>query len=348
LIKRTESEITKSWNKNYDNPLVSIRCITYNQEDYIAMALDGFLMQETEYPFEILVHDDASTDKTADIIREYETKFPNIIRPIYEVENQYSKHDGSLRRIINSHIRGEYVLLCEGDDYWTDSHKLQMQVEYMISHPECTLCFHAVNYLLEKRIVKNDRISEYECDIPTEKIILGGGFYCATPSLCLKKEDLLCFPRFRQIADVGDYPLQIMLATIGSVHYFPNICGVYRVNAKGSWTSSQSSVDVQVKHWNNQIEWLSEYNDYSNYEYTDAVFSKIIYCYCSLYRIQNTDVCLKMAFKSVKRIDSYTDKIKNILGIIRCFISVNLPFLGKVKRNVIGIGKRIRKVQNES
>lgn len=132
----------RSWKTgSKDRLLVSIECLTYNHEPYIAQTLDGFLMQKTNFPFEVIVHDDASTDKTADIICEYEKKFPKIIKPIYETENQYSKHDGSLARIVNAALKGKYVAMCEGDDYWIDENKLQMQVDFLERNPEYGMCF---------------------------------------------------------------------------------------------------------------------------------------------------------------------------------------------------------------
>ena len=130
-------------------PLVTIRCITYNHEPYIRQCLEGFVMQKTTFPFEAVVHDDASTDGTAEIIREYAEKYPDIIKPIYETENQYSKHNGSLTKIMNAHMRGKYIAICEGDDYWTDPLKLQKQVDFLESHPECSMCFHRSHELLE-------------------------------------------------------------------------------------------------------------------------------------------------------------------------------------------------------
>ena len=91
MIDILEEEITKDWGQwDVTKPLVSIRCITYNHENYISDALDGFLMQKTTFPFEIVVHDDASTDSTADIIRQYEEEYPNIVKPIYQTEDQNS------------------------------------------------------------------------------------------------------------------------------------------------------------------------------------------------------------------------------------------------------------------
>lgn len=119
-------------------PRVSVCMITYNHEVYIAQAIEGVLMQETDFTIELLIHDDASTDGTAEIVREYEKKHPHIIKSIYQTENQYSR--GNPPWFINlERARGEYIAYCEGDDYWTDPRKLQKQVDYMNSHPDCGL-----------------------------------------------------------------------------------------------------------------------------------------------------------------------------------------------------------------
>ncbi|MEZ3590604.1 MAG: glycosyltransferase [Muribaculaceae bacterium] len=127
-----------------DRSVVAIRCITYNHEPYIRDCLEGFIIQKTNFPFVAIVHDDASTDGTAAIVREYAEKYPDIIKPIFETENQYSKHDGSLDRIMNnacSETGAKYIALCEGDDYWTDPLKLQKQVDFMEANPEYGLVY---------------------------------------------------------------------------------------------------------------------------------------------------------------------------------------------------------------
>lgn len=124
--------------------LVTIHCLVYNHEPYLRDCLEGFVMQQTNFPFVAIVHDDASTDGSAAIIREYEEKYPDIIKPIYETENQYSKRDGSLTRIMNTAIDAtgaKYVAMCEGDDYWTDPLKLQKQVDFLEANPEYGLCY---------------------------------------------------------------------------------------------------------------------------------------------------------------------------------------------------------------
>lgn len=126
-------------------PLVAIHCLVYNHEPYLRDCLEGFVMQQTNFPFVAIVHDDASTDGSTTIIREYEEKYPNIIKPIYETENQYSKHDGSVGRIVDAAIDAtgaKYIAMCEGDDYWTDPQKLQKQVDFMEKNPEYSLCCH--------------------------------------------------------------------------------------------------------------------------------------------------------------------------------------------------------------
>ena len=122
---------------------VAIKCLVYNHEPYLRECLEGFVMQQTDFPFVAIVHDDASTDHSADIIREYAAKYPDIIHPIYETENQYSKKNGSLTKIMDTAIEATgapYIALCEGDDYWTDPKKLQKQVDCVESHPEVGLC----------------------------------------------------------------------------------------------------------------------------------------------------------------------------------------------------------------
>lgn len=141
-------------------PFVSISCITFNHEKYIRDAFEGFLMQETTFPVEILVHDDASTDSTADIIREYEARYPSLFRVIYQNENQYSKKVKIGFTYQYTRVRGKYYATCEGDDYWIDPLKLQKQVEFLEKNPEYSLCFHSA--LVDDSGVKVPKYSHLE------------------------------------------------------------------------------------------------------------------------------------------------------------------------------------------
>ena len=124
-------------------PLVVISCITYNHAPYLAQCLEGFVMQKTNFPFVALVHDDASLDGTAEILREYAEKYPDIIKPICDPTNRYS--DKSLDLIMNEWINAyepKYIAMCEGDDYWIDPLKLQKQVDFLEANPEYSFCCH--------------------------------------------------------------------------------------------------------------------------------------------------------------------------------------------------------------
>jgi len=138
---RTEQEIVKSWERSSDKVIVSIVCACFNHEKYVEDAIKSFLMQKTNFSFEVLIRDDCSTDNTAGIIQKYVESYPNIIIPIYEVENQFIK---GIRPnpVLYKKSKGDYVAICEGDDYWVDSNKLQEQVDYMESNLDCQLTFH--------------------------------------------------------------------------------------------------------------------------------------------------------------------------------------------------------------
>ena len=130
-------------------PLVSIVCEVYNHEPYLRQCLDGFVMQKTSFPYEILIHDDASTDGSANIIREYEAKYPELFKPIYQTENQYSKGVQMWASIQFPRAKGKYIAICEGDDYWTDPMKLQRQVDFLEANNEYSMCFHSARVLFE-------------------------------------------------------------------------------------------------------------------------------------------------------------------------------------------------------
>lgn len=141
-------------------PLVSVQCLVFNHASYLRECLNGFIMQKCDFKFEVIVHDDASTDNSAEIIQEYAKKYPDIIKPIYEIENQYTQIGfGGIAKILYSQCKGKYIASCEGDDYWTDPYKLQKQVDYMEKHPECVYSCHRYMILIEatkeKKIFKN-------------------------------------------------------------------------------------------------------------------------------------------------------------------------------------------------
>ena len=137
-------------------PLVSICCITYNHEKFICECLEGFLMQETTFPVEILIHEDASSDKNADIIREYRELYPKIIKPIFQSENQYKKKIKPNVKYNYPRALGKYIALCEGDDYWTDPLKIQSQFNLMEEEEGCSLCFHNSTFGVVSKVAETE------------------------------------------------------------------------------------------------------------------------------------------------------------------------------------------------
>lgn len=128
--------------KSQKDIAVSICCITYNQASYIRKCLDGLIMQKTNFKYEIIIHDDCSTDGTTDIVKEYADKYPDLIVPIIQSVNQYQKGN---KRILASYVfpiaKGKYYAICEGDDYWIDPLKIQKQVDFLDLHPDVGMCF---------------------------------------------------------------------------------------------------------------------------------------------------------------------------------------------------------------
>jgi len=170
---RSEHKIIQAWKGDPEKPIVSILCTAYNHERFIEDALEGFLIQETDFPFEILIHDDASIDKTADIIRQYEAKYPRLIKPIYQTENQYSKGNkpGKINR---KRAKGPYIARCEGDDYWTDPNKLQIQVGFLEKNPDYVISGHDAFVIDENgnKIKESELAGKHKRDFSTEDLML--------------------------------------------------------------------------------------------------------------------------------------------------------------------------------
>lgn len=311
--------------------LVSIVCITYNHEKYIEKAIESFLMQETTFNFEILIHDDASTDKTAEIIKKYEEKYPNLIKVIYQKENQYSK-GVRVSQILYKKAKGKYIAICEGDDYWIDSHKLQKQFDYMEKNPKCGLCFHSVKVLDNYTGKITGIIAPYRENrlVQTDNVILGEGGFIGTNSIFCRAFLLKEMPKFYKICSVGDYPIQILTSCNEYAYFIKDAMSIYRVNVEGSWTnnSKKGSYDIYVEksiHLNeNLIEMLVEFNNYSKKKYENSV-NKMIK------KIKFRNLLLKKDIKKLKTAE-YIDMYKNIskLGRLKLNIKYYFPFIEKL------------------
>lgn len=221
--------------------LVAIHCLVYNHEPYLRDCFEGFVMQKTNFRFVAIVHEDCSMDNSAEIIREYAEKYPDIIKPIYETENQYSKHDGSLGRIMNAAIDAtgaKYIAMCEGDDYWTDPYKLQKQVDILEADESLMLCCTACSVV--------DSHSTILASVHPEMVVKGNkegrynlrDFFCDQhqyPTLSVvyrntHTEEVRAKHRHTENAFLGDWTLWICLLIYGDMYYLNEVTCAYRVN----------------------------------------------------------------------------------------------------------------------
>ena len=226
--------------RNNSSITVSICCATYNHVDYIAKALDSFLMQETNFLFEIIVHDDASTDGTTNIVKLYQKLYPEIIKPIIQIENKYSQGIGIHLNYIWPNAKGKFIAQCEGDDYWIDPHKLQMQVDILESDQSIALVHTNCDLLYEKsskaqRVVTANRNPDFCSFVDPFDGILKGIYSISTLTVVIRTSFLL-----REINSgiynvsrrLGDLPLWLAITRHHPISYIDKSTSVYRVRAE--------------------------------------------------------------------------------------------------------------------
>lgn len=256
-------------------PVVSISVITYNHENYIRQALDSFLAQKVNFHYEILIHDDASTDKTQEIIREYEEKYPDIIKAIYQTENQYSKGMSNISAYFNyPRAKGKYIAFCEGDDYWIDSNKLQIQIDYMEEHKECSMCIHAADLVTENnKFIRDSRPYSTDKCLTTEEVIDERELY-PSASMLFRTEYGKMLPDFYYHAPVGDIPLHLYMATKGYIYYKNDKMSAYRLGGAGSWTTNIHADKTREKTRQHNLKlqkMYQEFDEYTNHRYHEMV-----------------------------------------------------------------------------
>ena len=218
---------------------VTVYCLAFNHEQYIAKTLQGFLDQTVSCPFHVIIHDDASTDGTQRVIQEYVSRRPELFTVILQEENQYSKKIPIYNTFIEPRITTKYCCICEGDDYWTDPHKIQLQYEYMEAHPECSMCVHNTERIDSNGNALGQPFSAQGVDrdySAAEVIEAGPGGLFHTTSYMYRTEQRKQMPDCYAVPGVGDYPLSIFVSTQGYIHYIAKTMSAYRTNVAGSWT----------------------------------------------------------------------------------------------------------------
>lgn len=263
--------------------IVSVNCLVYNHAKYLRKCLDGFVMQKTNFKFEVLIHDDASTDGSQDIIREYEEKYPDIVKPIYQKENQYSKHILISETYQYPRVKGKYIAFCEGDDYWTDPYKLQKQFDIMEKNPNCSICVHRVKDVLENGEDSgkcHPNFSMEEGVINLKKYLDIASNYSAYPfqttSYFMRTDETneLAFnpPTFFEKFGVGDIPTMLFALTKGDMYYIDEIMTCYRLQAKGSWSSNIANNEKEkLAYLEKLVYGYSIFDDCTNHEHHNEI-----------------------------------------------------------------------------
>ena len=213
--------------------LLSVCCLAFNHDNYIRKCLEGFVLQKTDFAFEVLIHDDASTDKTADIILEYEKKFPNIIKPIYQRENQFSKGVWVTRDFNYARAKGKYIAMCEGDDYWTDPLKLQKQVDFLENNEDFNGCFHKTRTINEtEKRPKLVAFREYNKQIFTFEDTISKLVLFHTSAFVFRREKWVYNEHYKNIHS-ADMALFSTIAKSGKLFLIDEFMSVYRINGNG-------------------------------------------------------------------------------------------------------------------
>lgn len=262
---------------------VSICCLVYNHEKYLRKCLDSLLMQKTTFMFEILIHDDASTDNSSDIIREYEKRYPNIIKPIYQTENQYSKGVKVSQKYQFTRVNGKYVAFCEGDDYWTYINKIQEQFDIMEQNNGCSVCVHNVIKIHENGLETEKKFPPKNFgegiilpETYLEDELVNNGWVFQTSSYFIRYSYIQKYcdenPQFVLKSPVGDLPLMLYMVTKGSIYYLNKNMSCYRMQSKSSVLRKHNKKSSsRIKFLEGQISSLISYDEYTKYKYHNFI-----------------------------------------------------------------------------
>lgn len=320
--------------------MVTIVCTVYNHGKYLRETLDSLTKQKTSFSFEIIVHDDASTDDSASIIREYENKYPLLIKAIYQSENQFSKGVGIYDTFIIPIIKGKYVAICEGDDFWIDECKLEKQVAYMESHPDCSFCFtNAI--MLNVQNGKKRKMLPYS---KKENIMLKGNgvfnlgqlsklSFVPYASFLYPTKNYSLFPAYYNERCFGnDRKLSLYSTAIGYAYYLNEVTCCYRYGVSNSAMTKSKSKAKIAEIERSFINLNNNINKFSNYSYEEDFRLSNLQLLRNIYMLSGSSSLSKEELSFVKSHDTF------VIKIVRFFVK-NMPewlfnFLRNMKRKL--------------
>lgn len=297
--------------------MVSVVCITYNQEDTVEVMLESILKQETSFEYEVIIHDDCSKDKTKDIIEQYAKLYPNKIIALFEDENQFSKGKDIFHDYVFPVVRGKYVAFCEGDDYWTDKNKLQKQFDALENNPKCTLCVHDVECVnkqgekteeyfpgidLSEGVIRAKEYIEYEF-VKKPWLFQTTSYFVKSDivkKICLQERE------FINKYPVGDLPIVLLCLQKGDCYYIKRSMSAYRKNSGGVLTKNKKDLQREIRYYERMIEGHKVYKEYACLPF--KTFIEL--------GIQSTEIHLHKLKGEYRSIDKKVyEKIKNRLSL---------------------------------
>lgn len=283
---RNEQDVMATWG-NQRHPLLSIVCLTYNHAAFIKETLEGFIRQETNFPFEVVVHDDASTDSTAAVIREYAARYPHLIKPIYQRENQYSKGVPFSTRLF-AQAGGKYIAYCEGDDYWTDPRKLQIQVDFLEAHRDYVMTYHDAFMFNSQGIVRSPHLTgKYRKD--ASALQLQQARPISTLTVCFRNVLMELPPELHSV-EVLDICWWSLLGAHGKGKFIEEIKpAAYRVHEGGifSMRSSKQRIQMTTHAYYSLALYYQRIGDQSLYEhFMIQVFAQVLASISPLSKVQ--------------------------------------------------------------
>ena len=329
---------------------VCTRCFTYNHAPYILDALGGFIAQQTDFPVVYTIVDDASTDGEPQLLRNYfnenfeaddskiaykeEMDYGTVLFGQHRVnrncffalillrDNHYSKKRSKLPYISRWQDNAKYIALCEGDDYWIDSHKLQKQVSYLDKHIDSDMIACSSFWIINGGMEARNYASDKPRVLSVAEVISGGGNFIPTCSLLFSRRYLDDIPKWRRMANVGDYPLQIQGALEGNLFYLPEEMCVYRRGGKGSWSEKfYSDPEMRIMHQRAELSWMEVLNKSTKCRYKKEIFGRFKFTIHTLFLYRKASI--KEYCYCVGLVGSPLEKKRMIKRIIKRLIHYN-------------------------